>query len=190
VIFDVYQLDDDPRPFPEMAGVQDHLVEAAMADNPPSGTFYDPDHPSATERLQSLGVYEHWNDSVNRQYSRNLGTGNGIELIFINGAASRIRPAGPSGPVRRDYSLRFLPSSGTIALFVPENRSLRLSIFDSRGRLLGNALDGYVAAGNYLVEVSNRNRKLPPGFYIIALHTTGGESRMPAATCTAVLTGR
>ena len=31
--------------------------------------------------LASLGVHEHWNNPADRQYSRNLGTGDGIELI-------------------------------------------------------------------------------------------------------------
>jgi hypothetical protein len=63
------------------SGVNDYLIEAAMADKPPSGTFYDPDHEGNVTRLSSLGVYEHWNNPTDKQYSRNLGTGNGIELV-------------------------------------------------------------------------------------------------------------
>jgi hypothetical protein len=62
-------------------GLDDYLVEAALADNPPSDTFYDPDGDS--EQLASLGVHERWNDPNDRQYSRNLGTGDGIELQYI-----------------------------------------------------------------------------------------------------------
>jgi hypothetical protein len=64
-----------------IGGVEDYLHEAALADNPPSGTFYDPDHDGV--KLQSLGVHEHWNNQTDKQYSRNLGTGNGIELRYI-----------------------------------------------------------------------------------------------------------
>jgi hypothetical protein len=56
-----------------------HLYEAALADNPPSGTVYKPDG----VRLQSLGVHEYWNNSADKKYSRNLGTGKGIELVTI-----------------------------------------------------------------------------------------------------------
>jgi hypothetical protein len=63
---------------PRMSGADDYLTEAAMADKPPSGTFYDPDGDGV--RLASLGVHEHWNDPLHKQYSRNLGTGDGIEL--------------------------------------------------------------------------------------------------------------
>ena len=50
------------------------LHEAALANNPPSGKKYSP---------VSLGVYEHWDNAASKQYSRNLRTGNGIELVPI-----------------------------------------------------------------------------------------------------------
>jgi hypothetical protein len=65
-------------------GEQDYLHEAARADNPPSGTFYDPD--GAGQGLKSLGVHEHWNDPFAKQYSRNLGGTTGIELLPIRDA--------------------------------------------------------------------------------------------------------
>jgi hypothetical protein len=69
--------------FPRKGGVDDYLHEAALAHQPPSGTFYDPNHPTATERLPSLGVHEHWNNPQEKKYSRNLGLGNGIELVPV-----------------------------------------------------------------------------------------------------------
>ena len=72
--------------FPRRRGVDDYLHEAALASNPPSGTFYDPDHPTPVKRLASLGVHEHWNNNLEKKYSRNLGTGNGIELIAVESA--------------------------------------------------------------------------------------------------------
>jgi len=69
---------------PHQSGTNDYLVEAALADNPPSGTFYDPDHNGRVTRLASLGVYEHWNNPTDRQYSRNLGRNAGIELVPID----------------------------------------------------------------------------------------------------------
>jgi Domain of unknown function (DUF362) len=64
-------------------GADDFLREAALADDPPSGTFYDPNHAMATKRLPSLGVHEHWNNPQEKRYSRNLGTGEGIELVNV-----------------------------------------------------------------------------------------------------------
>lgn len=68
---------------PHKLGAEDYLHEAARADDPPSGTFYDPNHPKSVARLASLGVHEHWNNPVDRQYSRNLRTGEGIELVTV-----------------------------------------------------------------------------------------------------------
>jgi len=64
--------------YPHYDGAEDYLHEAALADNPPSGTFYDPNNDGIG--LASLGTHEHWNDSLLKQYSRNLGSGDGIEL--------------------------------------------------------------------------------------------------------------
>jgi hypothetical protein len=77
--------------YPHQKGADDYLHEAALVDNPPSGTFYDPDHPANAKRLSSLGVHEHWNNAKERKYSRNLGLGKGIELVSVTvgvGAAS------------------------------------------------------------------------------------------------------
>ena len=60
-------------------GAEDYLHEAAEANSPASGTFYDPGKTGV--RLASLGAHEHWNNPTSKQYSRNLGTGQGIELI-------------------------------------------------------------------------------------------------------------
>ncbi len=72
--------------YPRRRGVDDYLHEAALAANPPSGTFYDPDHLTPVKRLASLGVHEHWNNALEKKYSRNLGTGKGIELIAVESA--------------------------------------------------------------------------------------------------------
>jgi hypothetical protein len=69
--------------FPRQEGVDDYLREAALAHDPPSGTFYDPNHAIATRRLASLGVHEHWNNPHDKQYSRNLDLAEGIELIAV-----------------------------------------------------------------------------------------------------------
>jgi hypothetical protein len=72
-------LRNEPR-CTEVTGYPDnYLHEMALADNPPSGTFYDPERDGIP--LTSLGVHEHWNNAVDRQYSRNLGTSDGIELV-------------------------------------------------------------------------------------------------------------
>jgi len=65
---------------PSFNGHQDNqFQECALANDPPSGTKYDPENNG--RHLQSLGVHEHWNNAKDRQYSRNLGKKFGIELV-------------------------------------------------------------------------------------------------------------
>jgi hypothetical protein len=71
-----------------MSGADDYLHEAALADRPPSGTFYDPDHAAKVTRLESLGVHEHWNNAQEKRYSKNLGKGEGIELVGVGPSAA------------------------------------------------------------------------------------------------------
>lgn len=58
--------------------VEAYLHEAALADSAPSGIAYQD---GAGNRLRSLGVHEHWNNSNDMQYSKNLGADGGIELV-------------------------------------------------------------------------------------------------------------
>ena len=62
-----------------VGAVDNYLHEAALAPQPPSRTHYDPQGSGAA--LKSLGVHEHWNNPTDRQCSRNLGIGSGIELV-------------------------------------------------------------------------------------------------------------
>jgi len=85
---DVVRYGHSPSPKYDMqGGAEDYLHEAALANDPCSGTFYDPDHAADVVRLASLGVHEHWNNEIDKQYSRNLGTGEGIELVLLHSAA-------------------------------------------------------------------------------------------------------
>ena len=88
-----------PTGFPgTVVGADDYLHEGALAPNPPSGTFYDPERDGTP--LQSMGVHEHWNNSTDRKYSRNLSTGNGIELLWFD--------VGNPGDVNSDKSVNTL----------------------------------------------------------------------------------
>ena len=70
---------------PLAANADNFLHEAANIGNPPSGIKY------VGADLRSLGVHEHWNNPDDRQYSRNLGIGDGIELYRV--ALDEKRPA-------------------------------------------------------------------------------------------------
>jgi hypothetical protein len=77
------------------ANADNFLHEAALIGNPPSGTKY-----VNRGADTSMGVHEHWNNATDMQYSRNLGTGNGIELFKVPLTDSPTRPA-PKGKAKK-----------------------------------------------------------------------------------------
>jgi len=92
---DFLQAEAPVQRYSRMGGTDDYLHEAALADNPPSGTFYDPDHKGDVVRLASLGVHEHWDNPKDKQYSRNLGQKEGIELVKVSAES---KPTGIVAP--------------------------------------------------------------------------------------------
>ena len=70
--------------WPELVDIKNadnYLREAALANDPPSKTFYDPERDGI--RCRSLGVHEHWNNATDKKYSGNLGKPHGIELFQV-----------------------------------------------------------------------------------------------------------
>ncbi|MCM1136929.1 MAG: DUF362 domain-containing protein [Clostridium sp.] len=61
---------------------ENYLHEAGLVGNAPSGNIY---YDGNGQVLRNLGVHEHWNNSTEKQYSRNLGKEEGIELVHIEG---------------------------------------------------------------------------------------------------------
>jgi hypothetical protein len=64
---------------PWYGAVDDHLHQAADSRNWPEGFIYDPEGDGTP--MGSMGVHEHWNNEMDKQYSRNLGYDYGIELV-------------------------------------------------------------------------------------------------------------
>ena len=59
---------------------KNYLHEAGLVGNAPSGTHYTDGN---GHTITNLGVHEHWNNSTQKLYSRNLGKDEGIELVII-----------------------------------------------------------------------------------------------------------
>jgi len=59
--------------------VENYLHEAGLVSNSPSGIIYMNGN---GEKVTNLGVHEHWNNPVDKQYGRNLGKNEGIELVI------------------------------------------------------------------------------------------------------------
>lgn len=60
--------------------VENYLHESGLVSDSPSGNIY---YDGNGKIAENLGVHEHWNNSADKQYSRNLGKDEGIELIYI-----------------------------------------------------------------------------------------------------------
>lgn len=60
---------------------ENYLHEAGLVGKAPSGTSYTDGN---GHTVTNLGVHEHWNNSTEKLYSRNLGKDEGIELIQIS----------------------------------------------------------------------------------------------------------
>jgi gluconolactonase len=157
--------------YPHKSQTTDYLREAALADNPPSGTFYDPDHSGDVKQLASLGVFEHWNNATDKKYSRNLGTGSGIELVAVTTAETTKQPIVAPGAelVRLADGFKFTEGPAVDAegnvFFTdqPNNKILKwsvdgqLSVFhDSPGRANGLYFD---KKGN-LIACADLNNEL------------------------------
>ena len=85
-------LRNEPRETQVRGTADAYLHEAALANKPPSGTVYDPAREG--KPLASLGVHEHWNNSTERKYSRNLGKPEGIELVTLRSSKAAKLSAG------------------------------------------------------------------------------------------------
>ena len=152
--------------------VDNWLHESAQAGNPPSGLSYDPEGGGAG--LTSLGVHEHWNNADDKQYSRNLGTGDGIELYRV-GLATGIDPAGSSlstvASLLPNYPNPFLVRT-TIPFELTRSTRLRIDVFDQAGRLIENLTAGEYPAGNFSVHWEPAGAQA--GVYFCRLTTSHG----------------
>ncbi len=90
ILFQENVMDDDKGNYPVSFKVEvaDHLMQCASSEYWPDGLTYDPERDGIP--LKSLGVFEHWNNPTDRLYSRNLGTGDGIELKYFKNGVSGI----------------------------------------------------------------------------------------------------
>lgn len=81
MLYHIYDGTNGLNSYPHMGAVDDYLEQAADSSNWPEGIVYDPENDGTP--IGSLGVHEHWNNNTDMEYSRNLGTGDGIEFLKI-----------------------------------------------------------------------------------------------------------
>jgi len=145
---------------PNWFGVDDYLHQAADSSLWPVNIIYDPDNDGVL--IASLGVHEHWNDSLRKQYTRNLGTGNGIELYKAHEPHSGIAGNAPM----LNVSVFPNPAGNWLQINDPGCKGLKYLLTDMSGkiRLQGNTTQpltkirlDHLEDGLYLLKVSGSN---------------------------------
>ncbi len=162
-------LRSEPSMFNVYGNVDNYLHEAAMADNPPSETFYDPD--GEGKGLSSLGVHEHWNNPEDKQYSGNLGLTGGIELVCSDPRSSDVDAASTAS----NPSIRIYPNPVKDILNIKLNGLIvhKLEIYTSTGEKIYHKDQG-IDPDLISIPVS----VFQPGTYIIKLYENRGSSVM------------
>ena len=163
--------DKHAETYPQMVGVDDHLHQAADSTNWPPGVRYDPENDGMP--IGSLGVHEHWNNATAMEYSRNLGTGTGIELVKLNAIASAAeKEVGLPSEVllEQNYPNPFNPST-VVGYRMPVRGHILLKVYDAAGREVAVLVDEERAAGRYTVTWDASD--IPSGVYFCRLTMEG-----------------
>jgi hypothetical protein len=141
---------DDKGPYPQYPGVDDYLHQAADSENWPDGITYDPED-DGTPLPSSMGAHEHWNNAVDKQYSRNLDQSTGIELLSnLNSSAVERTPSVSVNDfsVGPNYPNPFNPST-TITYRVDVPSDVTLVLYNSFGEKVRSLVHGFHGAGQY-----------------------------------------
>ncbi|MFH0992441.1 MAG: T9SS type A sorting domain-containing protein [bacterium] len=153
----------------QMEGVDDYLHQAADSSYWPKGIKYDPD--SIGVYVYSLGVHEHWNTATEKRYSKNLGTGTGIELIALGQGASTGMPTYENRPAEyfilsQNYPNPFNPQT-MIKFSVPVASFVTLRVYNMMGQEIVTLVQGEVPAGEHQIQWTAKN--LPTGMYFYTM---------------------
>jgi len=154
--------------------VDNYLHEAALADNPPSGIVYNPG--AGNSHLQSLGIHEHWNNFTDKQYSKNLGNENGIELVTYKypyeGTNTALSKTFKNNTSFKDYPNPF--SESTIIEYSIEKPALiDICIIDESGKLAETLVHKHSPPGHYQLIWNATNKA--PGVYYCRMKSSGIE---------------
>lgn len=159
--------------------VDNYLHEAAQADNPPSGTVYDPENDGIP--LESLGVHEHWNNPTDKQYSRNLGNGEGIELVrtFKENSPTVVEPSfgNDTFTLLANYPNPFNLST-IICYSLPTSGDISLNIYNLKGEKVRTLINQHQSAGTFEISwngCNDNNAGLASGIYIYRMELNTGK---------------
>ena len=162
-------------PYPAKPAVDDYLHQAADKSEWPEGIVYDPEGDGTP--IPSLGVHEHWNNADDKKYTRNLGTGSGIELVRATAAASveQSETGIPSAfTLHSNYPNPFNP--GTMIRYdLHRSAMTRVEILNIHGRVV-SAFESHLDAGSHEWYWNGRidDAPAPSGVYLCRVTVDDG----------------
>jgi hypothetical protein len=168
-----FTIDRGAGTYVQMEGVDDYLHQAADSINWPPNVVYTP----SGERIGSLGVHEHWNDAEHMQYTRNLETGNGIELIkaspYVHVEADK-EELPDKFVLYQNFPNPFNPTT-VISFNTEKSENINLSVYDISGKLVKVLINNeFKAVGSYQVKFSanqDNGEGLSSGIYYYQLRS-------------------
>jgi len=143
---------------PNMNGTDDYLRQAADPTKWPKTVGRKPFvgyGPNGDGKIiGSLGVFEHWNDTTHKQYSRNLDptTGTGIELVFLSKpSVSYPTPLNSIKTNMTDFSIYPLPvhATATVSYSLSGNANVEINIININGIKITSLVNQTQQAGEY-----------------------------------------
>lgn len=166
-----------PYAWVQMEGVDDYLHQAADKTTWPPGLAYDPENDGTV--IGSLGVHEHWNGLDKKQYSRNLGTDNGIELIFVDKTSVAVKERKSKMPdvfkLYANYPNPFLSNLSTMIRYDLYKPSwVEVNVFNVTGQKVVTLISEEQNAGSHQVAWNGTiadGTAASAGMYICSIRT-------------------
>ena len=167
----------NPKMTQVYGNVDNYLHEAALANDAPSGVFYDAEGDGI--KMNSLGMHEHWTDATKKSYSRNLNKNTGIELVSIPN--DLVYNETTEVNVLSDSKLQLInipnPFAGStrISWFLASKATVKLTVIDRQGKLVAELIHKTQAPGLHHLEWNAGN--LPSGNYLCRMVVQGSNGQ-------------
>ncbi len=155
-------INDGAGTYAQKPAADDYLHQAADSSQWAEGIKYDPDNDSSY--FASLGVHEHWDNETDKQYSRNLGSGDGIELIKVMDYTDVKEETNmPSDYyLGQNYPNPFNPST-KIKYSIPAGSRVVIKVYDAVGKEIETIENSDRLVGTYVITFDAKH--LASGVY-------------------------